>query len=318
MLRIVTLLITLLALTSCYNYAHLVKKGYDSTPARECGECHIDAFREWEDSAHAKSFVNPEFRDVTDDYGITACLGCHAPETVFTDGDPKARSYLREEGVTCVSCHLDDGKLAGPLKGLLAPHPIHEGDSRFLKSDICGKCHSQEFHDWQKLAIPDKKTCQGCHMPAVFRKVIQDDPWQRIKRPKDSRRHTFDADTPEVLRNAVTLGFNSIALDKDRLTGTVLVENRKAGHSLPSGRFGYRKVELVVAALDAGGQVLAQSVTAFFVEMKDAIPAGGQKLAPFAFERLPEKPSAVQARLVYQKGENASRVIPLAEITVRF
>lgn len=308
----------LLTLTSCFNYTHLVQKGYDSIPARECGECHVDSFREWEDSARAKSFVNPAFREVTDNHQVTGCLSCHIPETVFADGDLKKRDFLREEGVTCVSCHLVDGKLAGPEKGLLAPHPVLEGDQRFTKSEICGKCHAQEFKDWQTLDIPSRKTCQECHMPAVFRKVIQDEPWQKIKRARDLRKHTFAADSPEVLKDSVVLGVTITGMGEDFLKGTVMIENRKAGHSLPSGRFGYRKVELTVTALDANGGELGFITAPFFVEMKEAIPAHGQKLVPFAFENLLRRPAAIRARLIFQKGEDTSRVIPLSEITVTY
>lgn len=318
MLRLPVLLISLLTLTSCFSYTHLVQKGYNSTSARECGECHIDSYREWEDSAHAASFVNPAFREVTDDHRITACLSCHIPETIFTDGKLKQRDALREEGVTCVSCHLVDDKLAGPVKGLLAPHPILEGDQRFVKSDLCGKCHTQEFEDWKKLEIDDKKTCQECHMPAVFRKVIQDEPWQRIKRPRDLKKHTFSADSPEVLKDSVVLGVTTSGMGSDFLKGTVLIENRKAGHSLPSGRFGYRKVGLTVTALDAAGKELMSASTPFFVEMKEAIPAGGQKLVPFSFENLSRPPAALRARLIFQKRADGSRIIPLSEITVRY
>ncbi|MDH4099556.1 MAG: multiheme c-type cytochrome [Nitrospirota bacterium] len=316
--RIFLLLTTLLCLTSCFSYTHLVKKGYDSTTARECGECHIDSYREWEDSAHANSFVNPAFREVTDEYRITACLSCHIPETVFTDGEVKKRDYLREEGVTCVSCHLVDNKLAGPVKGLLAPHPILEGDQRFTKSDICAKCHTQEFEDWEKLDIPDKKTCQECHMPSVFRKVIQDEPWQKIKRARDLKKHTFTADSPQVLKDSVVLGVTTTGMGLDFLKGTVMIENKKAGHSLPSGRFGYRKVELTVTALDADGGELALAATPFFVEMKEAIPAGGQKIVPFAFENLSGRPAALKARLVFHKRADGSRMIPLSEVTVNY
>ena len=48
-----------------------------------------------------------------------------------------------EDGVTCVSCHLEEGKLSGPNDptGLVAPHPVRVTGARYRESRFCGRCH---------------------------------------------------------------------------------------------------------------------------------------------------------------------------------
>ena len=83
-------------------------------PAARCGECHVEIYREWADSPHANAYVNPRYREATDDYDFDGCLPCHAPKPQYSDKAPQVRMTSRQTGVTCVSCHLHEGKMVGP------------------------------------------------------------------------------------------------------------------------------------------------------------------------------------------------------------
>src|SRR5687768_6222994 len=87
----------------------------------------------------ARAFVDPVFQaDWAANDRLYACLYCHTPvatqrEEVVTHLDslrpihgagyanPSFDPSLQAEGVTCVSCHLRDGALAGP-HDVQAPH----------------------------------------------------------------------------------------------------------------------------------------------------------------------------------------------------
>ena len=52
------------------------------------------------------------------DHAAGACLDCHAPAPLGSDGEVRLRVDHREEGVTCISCHLSAEPCA--MGGMLA------------------------------------------------------------------------------------------------------------------------------------------------------------------------------------------------------
>lgn len=90
------------------------------------------------------------------------CLNCHTPLMVpqaewprgWVDGDverpflaakPSYDETLRDEGITCVGCHLgDEGAIYGP--GLPDAHAPHTGvaDPEFRSEKVCLRCHQAE------------------------------------------------------------------------------------------------------------------------------------------------------------------------------
>ena len=90
-------------------------------PSTDCGACHQEIYKQWQDSMHAKSSAvkdpihgavykmlvgNPLEEGVKDKLGnYPVCLQCHAPNAA-RDNKTKLDSLpTYEEGVNCVACH---------------------------------------------------------------------------------------------------------------------------------------------------------------------------------------------------------------------
>ena len=262
----------LVLLMGCSHH-ELVVRGEGAPPAEKCGECHIEIYKEWEASAHARSFSSEDFREATHGYSFKFCLGCHAPESVYTEGEPGPRTSRLEEGVTCNSCHLtEDCKLAGPLKSR-APHPVGQEHKLYLESELCGKCHVRTFKEWQKAVQEDKKTCQNCHMPVVKRKLIQDEPWKRLFREKEIKRHIFSS------AESASGGLASEgAIRIDLEWPDVVIENVSIPHALPTGDYGYREVVLRVRLKGSEGDGILLKEESFFVETDTSLKSGEKRV----------------------------------------
>ena len=62
--------------------------------------------------------------------------------------NPDFDPTLQQEGVTCVACHLRDGKIVGVLGTTDAPHPVKMIDD---PNQICMRCHVVEGNRWDTL-----------------------------------------------------------------------------------------------------------------------------------------------------------------------
>jgi hypothetical protein len=114
---------------------------------------------------------------VTADYEAVSCLGCHAPAPLGREGEIALRADHREEGVTCVSCHLVPDADAAPLTmrgphartSPILAHPIAV-DALFTKPDLCGTCHVDVLEQWREALRPPtdptrrsvSATCRAC------------------------------------------------------------------------------------------------------------------------------------------------------------
>ncbi|HEX3776701.1 MAG TPA: multiheme c-type cytochrome [Polyangiaceae bacterium] len=136
--------------------------------AKACGDCHMEAAREWQASAHAHaSFDNPWYRASVDqlrqdvsNVSSRHCGGCHDPLLLFSGGMDKeisASDKLATGGVTCLVCHgmveaTTDGNASYTLD--TSPVPVPSGDaeslarhrarvaSKTLRSPaLCASCH---------------------------------------------------------------------------------------------------------------------------------------------------------------------------------
>jgi hypothetical protein len=243
-------------LAGCASFKHLTQVGDTFPSATECGKCHVEIYREWSQSDHARAYTDPHFRAATDDYRFENCLSCHAPEPTRTDRTPAVRATGREEGVTCVACHLEPGALAGPLKptGTVHPHPIRVRPETYYGSNLCGRCHEGTMAQWD--SVPGvKRTCQQCHMEPVTRKVTQatggiSNVLVAMEKQVPQRRHGFC-----ILDRGPARRFIRLTLEPADDALDVVVENRLP-HDLPTGDFGFRIVTLEVFGIDAGGRSL--------------------------------------------------------------
>ena len=269
----------------CVVYPELATRGMGAPRSERCGDCHRDIYQEWKDSPHARSFTNAAFKEETYEYQFIFCLGCHAPETIYADGKIEPRTVNREEGVNCNGCHLNsDCKLSGPTPAR-GPHPIAEKNPFFRTSDACGKCHISTFKIWQELGdFKDKKTCQDCHMPTISRKLIQDEPWQKIYPKRMGKQHLFSFQ-PMINKeeSPLTLAFTKVVHSDGNIEGTLEIENTSIHHNVPTGDYGYREVTVTIEIQDESGQMKSAQNESLFVEKNTALPYREKREFSFCF-----------------------------------
>ena len=175
-MRFVCLAGFILLFTSCsFNYLTAIKDNDTSAPtARQCGSCHVVQYAEWKETAHAGAYTSVSFKEESDNYRDQDCLFCHAPGEILNPVQ-NIRQYNRDEGVTCVSCHLFKEAMQGPHDSgaLFSPHAVIKNrklDSRQESAVVCGVCHEETYEQWQEQS--EKKPypqCLVCHGAAVRR-----------------------------------------------------------------------------------------------------------------------------------------------------
>lgn len=268
--------ILIVCLIGCTSFDYLTKVIEEFPKAKECGKCHIDIHKEWLDSDHSKSYVNSHYMQMTDNYSFEQCLSCHIPQPRFSAETPMVRSMYRDEGVTCVSCHLEQEELCGPIKptGLVKPHPIGVRPEVYRDSKICGRCHEATLSQWNSVT-DDKKTCQECHMSSVVRKMTQSsggfsDIIVSIEHETQQRRHLFAIKTLESIEKMLEIKTNYV--DSEMVVTLI----NQVPHSLPTGDYGFRVLVLELFAQDDQGTEHSILREELAPEMKTHIPAYGK------------------------------------------
>jgi hypothetical protein len=165
-----------LVFSSC-GFSHLTDvQNQDNTgpSAKECGSCHVEQYAEWQLTAHARAFVSPQFKLESSEYEDEDCLFCHSPGNVLAS-EKESRKFNRNEGVTCIACHLHKESMQGPHQSgaLFSPHAISKNskvNSAMDSSQLCGVCHEETYEQWQNQQKNKQfPTCHGCHGVAVER-----------------------------------------------------------------------------------------------------------------------------------------------------
>ncbi len=310
-----TLVIATCLLAGCRipytKFPELAGSGREQVPAERCRECHTVIYDEWSESLHSRAFTNPLFKQLTNDYRVTACLKCHAPVSAF-DPEPRLREVFREEGVPCQSCHLIDGKLQGPVAQHLPfdIHPIQEKNPLYRKSDLCGACHQTTFAEYKKSGKTDK-TCQTCHMPEVVRTIIDNRPWVWTKKKHPFRRHTFDIQDVKNIGDKIAM---DLRIDgREPPHGRVAITNKAIPHNIPTGGYGYHVLQLTVRLLDDLGETVEKKTFYFTQELKTAIAPGKTATIDFTLEDEGQLPWAVKATLTKSDLNHPGRDRVLAE-----
>jgi len=264
-----------IGLASCASFKHLTQVSNTFPQAKDCGKCHIDIHQEWAASDHAHAYSNPHFRAATDDHAFGECLNCHAPEPMLTAHTPAVRSTRREEAVTCVACHLEQGRLSGPLEptGRIRPHPIGVRPEVYRDAGICGRCHQGTFEQWT-VAFAGKQTCQQCHMPKITRKMTQStggfaDLIVAMEHRTPQRRHTFAIPTSDSTDGMIHLEVRRVD------AGTQVTLRNRLPHDLPTGDYGFRVLVLEIAAVDSQCEAHVLTREELAPETKTAIPPEG-------------------------------------------
>ncbi|MBC8551358.1 MAG: hypothetical protein H8D23_17060 [Candidatus Brocadiales bacterium] len=307
MLNLLALIVIIYVVSGCKLienlHPELVKRGEGSPGSKECSKCHIDIYKEWVESSHSGSYSGEAFRVATNNYEYKFCLGCHIPETIFKslqnstsvktddnlqkleDEEIAARSHNKEDGVNCQGCHLTiDCTLAGPHEGV-APHPTEKIDGFYKRSELCGKCHRDTFEEYLTYIGEDDETCQDCHMPTVKRKLIQNEPWQKIHVRKEGKAHTFSVLSAMKKKNDfIDLKFAEISYENSQVSGNVEIINTKVNHSIPTGKYGYREVVLLINLKDNLERVIKSWQESMFVELDTQLKPGEKKIYSFVFD----------------------------------
>ena len=190
--------------------------------ARQCGNCHSEIFKEWQDSTHAHAFSDLQFQAEIAKPGqpVWLCLNCHIPVenqrekrvigltagNLLLPVEEKNEYFdaeLAKEGITCASCHLktiaNETVVIGPTGDLKnqAPHKVIQNKTALASR--CNDCHNvtdklnDNFTCW--FATADElssgpygktgTTCVSCHMPKTLRPAAKGFP------PKDVSRHLW-------------------------------------------------------------------------------------------------------------------------------
>lgn len=251
----------------CTPFSHLTVTAEDESKgptAADCGSCHILQFQEWSASAHAQAFDNAAFQEALAAGGDEECLGCHAPLAIRPGTSP-ARAFHRDEGVTCVSCHLVQGRMHGPhqTSALIHPHPVQAGDAFYLGNDICATCHAETAAEYRAGApAQGAPTCLSCHAAPQHRTASQGSGFFS---------KALVAFENEVVTRSHAIALNAMAPGTDLLDlalagpeqtgqpGTVAIFiTNTLPHNLPTGTFGGKSIELVVRFLLAGQEVAVE------------------------------------------------------------
>lgn len=291
------LCLALLALPAGCRQKKLTEVRFDSPSAKDCGKCHVEVYEEWHGSAHARAWTSPRFRETTADYSIGGCLPCHAPLSIFTGGRPPAlRGTRREEGVTCITCHLEQGLITGPMKvAPMTPHATAGGNALFNDASLCGTCHIGTYEEWlaHRDVDRERRTCQQCHMAPVRRKMTQatgmlSQAIVALHEERDLKRHGFDLRSMAGFEGEV-----GMTISPAPGPPVVLVRNNLP-HAVPTGRYGYRHARLTAELLDAEGRVLGEQARDLFLDLQTALEPGAE--TPWALAPL-DGVAAVRVRL---------------------
>jgi nitrate reductase cytochrome c-type subunit len=241
--------------------------------ARDCGACHEENYEEWRQSTHAHAMRDPQFFGELSkpDQPRWLCLNCHAPnqrqrrvviapDTQLLDDpldvsglveveNPHFDPAMRDEGVTCATCHVrvEDGRsvVVGVEASGRAPHPVRARPDA-LRS-VCLRCHdpgpgtiTPTFTCWFETAREGRASgvqaaCVDCHMPSVERPLVEGGP------PRRTRHHAWTGGgVPKTYPSYDALlarGYRPGGVLEARRDGaavTVTLSNANAGHHLPS------------------------------------------------------------------------------------
>jgi hypothetical protein len=279
-----------------------------------CGTCHLDQFRDWQSSVHAKSMgpgISGQLAEMikNDPAAARSCFTCHAPlaeQAPLIRGseglvpNPDLDTHLQSQGVVCASCHVRGHQRFGPPRrdGTVAsrapreslPHNGLTRTTAFLRSEFCASCHQfapngltlngkpleNTFEEWRASPAARRgQQCQDCHMP--------------------DRRHLWRGiHDPEMVKSGVQIKLvtgRTRYRPGEKLTARLTITSTGVGHDFPT----YVTPRVLVRAelLDAAGEPVPGSLEERAIgrevpldlsrEIADTrIPAGGRFMLDYA------------------------------------
>lgn len=268
----------------------------------KCKSCHPAIWREWEDSMHAKAWVDEIYQAAAKQVADreTKCDQCHAPQPILITGVgkmPKLRDKQREAGVSCLVCHLDaHGAMNGPPAS--AETYFHANVTNPIYTEptvLCGTCHGQQSvpeHDQVSSFLNSKfadgdTSCATCHMPVVKR--LQSTTSHESIR---GRKHTWRGSRSVAqLKRAATLQL-------EYTDGKADVKLRsKTGHILPGGTL--RTIVLDVTLLASDGTELQRQQISISAENENRLLPDENRTYAFDIASVMTG-NTIKARLIYQ------------------
>ena len=282
--------------------AHRVTEAYQGFQDGKCRSCHPAIWREWEDSMHAKAWVDEIYQAAAQQVPDreTKCDQCHAPQPILMTGIgemPKLRDRQREAGVSCLVCHLDaNGAMNGPAAS--AETYFHANVTNPIYTEptkLCATCHGQQSvpeHDQVSSFLDSEfadgnNSCATCHMPAVKR-LQSTTSHESI----NGRKHTWRGS------RSVTQLKRAATLQIEYKTGKVSVKLRsRTGHILPGGTLRIIVLEVTLLAPDSTERQ-QQRIT---ISDQDENRLLSNEDRTYTFDTASAKTGdTIRARLIYQ------------------
>ena len=284
------------------NEAHRVTEAYQGFQDGKCKSCHPTIWREWENSMHAKAWIDEIYQAAAAQIADreTKCDQCHAPQPILITGVgkmPQLRDKQRDAGVSCLVCHLDaHGAMHGPPAS--ADTYFHANVTNPIYTEpttLCGTCHGQQSvpeHDQVSSFLKSEfsrgnTSCATCHMPVVTR-LQSTTSRESIK----GRKHTWRGSRSVAqLRRAATL-----QLEYANRKADVKLRS-KTGHILPGGTLRTIVLEVTVLAPD-GTERQKQRISISAKHENRLLPNENRT---YTFDMAAATTSdTIKARLIYQ------------------
>ncbi len=155
----------------------------DFTSSARCAACHTDVHPQWEQSAHAKSFIEPFYQknvqDLQNQKNIAFtrhCESCHNPTALFsgalTDKPKFNERPFDNEGVSCMVCHSIESVSGRGIGGYTMGQPalIEEEDgTKIVEASDDDILNDIEGHKRAMMRDLLKKPefCNACHKSQV-------------------------------------------------------------------------------------------------------------------------------------------------------
>ena len=184
----------------------------DFIPSSRCATCHTDVHPQWEESAHANSFVDPFYQknviDLQEQKNVAFtrhCESCHNPVALFsgtlTDEPVVSDRSFDRDGVSCIVCHsidkVDGRGIGGYSMGQPALIAEVSGEKvlRATDDDITNDIDGHKRAMMRPL-LKRPEFCAACHKSQVP-KELNDYKFQRAFMVGDEyQRSSFSKETP--------------------------------------------------------------------------------------------------------------------------
>ena len=264
-----------------------IPDGLNSISAESCGSCHEEVYKEWKTSIHSQAWTDPYFQvDYEFDGSQQICLNCHTPlvnqqenlVTGFRDSakfepilepNPNFDPSLKNEGVTCAVCHIENNIILGRHGIKNEAHEVKIDPSFSDGNGVCRRCHQVFTNRWDTfLKMPLCGTfaeveesgkpvdCQQCHMDKVERPLVPGGP------VRSGGKHLWlgghdQANVASAIAGKIEETSTKENIDNNKREYTLFLTNIGAHHRLPTGTPD-RHLEITFRLLDKSGKPLKE------------------------------------------------------------